>query len=164
MSWVASKSLTESGFELKAWNSKSLHLTSVLQEREASSGPELWESRGQRGSQGGGGSEWGVGAATAASARSLGGSQSPGLLLWEVETRLDVAHRRLTASLCFQTTRTPGSSASSWASASRASSSWRCVCPATSASSSESRAPAAPECGVGRNLPSHLTACSPVAQ
>lgn len=79
LSWVASKSLTESGFELKAWNSKSLHLTSVLQEREASSGPELWESRGQRGSQGGGGSERGVGAATAASARRvLEGPRAPG--------------------------------------------------------------------------------------
>ena len=79
LSWVASKSLTESGFELRAQNSKSLHLTSLLQEREASSGPELWESRGQRGGQGGGGSERGVGAAAAASARSvLEGPGAPG--------------------------------------------------------------------------------------
>ena len=38
LSWVASKSLTESGFELRASNSKSLLLNSVLQERVASPG------------------------------------------------------------------------------------------------------------------------------
>lgn len=67
-------------------------------------------------------------------------SRGLGLLLWEMETRLDAARCKLTASLHFQTTRRPWSSASHWASASPASSSWLSACPAMSASSSESRA------------------------